>query len=330
MELCALSATNQRHPFNDFCGIDTLIATKMKASILHAVAWAASIASAAKETPSSTTHVPACTATSSTNTGAFFDLRPDIAHQEEKGKHKAGMTKDYHSRGYDYGKNFTLNICGSVVDPVSDVIGVDKNKWANVSAYYTSHGSVYSIGSESMDLVSRGRMLVLRYTGGSPCGPKKSNKSTRSPAPRSGAWNHGADDAISVSHQPHEIETFAKDDDDEDETRQMRKSATINFLCDRDVASTQASISFVGTDPDECAYYFQARSIHACAHAEPHKPGSVGPGSVFGLILVIAFLVYALGGIFYNRTVANARGWRQLPNYSLWAGIWSFFSVSHH
>jgi cation-dependent mannose-6-phosphate receptor len=30
----------------------------------------------------------------------------------------------------------------------------------------------------------------------------------------------------------------------------------------------------------------------------------------------------------YQRSVAHARGWRQLPNYSLWAGIASFIQVS--
>ena len=53
----------------------------------------------------------------------------------------------------------------------------------------------------------------------------------------------------------------------------------------------------------------------------------MGPGSVFLIILAIAVLVYLLGGIFYNRTVSNARGWKQLPNYTLWAGLWSFITV---
>jgi hypothetical protein len=30
----------------------------------------------------------------------------------------------------------------------------------------------------------------------------------------------------------------------------------------------------------------------------------------------------------YQRSVAHARGWRQLPNYSFWSGIGGFFSVS--
>jgi cation-dependent mannose-6-phosphate receptor len=169
-----------------------------------------------------------------------------------------------------------------------------------------------------MDLRSRGRKLVLQYTGGSPCGGKSSSK--REPT---ASMDERSPDAKLDPH-PQDIESLGAADDD---STTRRKSTIISFLCDHDPANTQASISFVGTDPDECAYFFEARSSHACAQAEPHKPGSVGPGSVFGLILVIAVLVYVLGGVFYNRTVAHARGWRQLPNYSLWAGIWSFISV---
>lgn len=99
------------------------------------------------EDPTSTAPPPACTAASSTGSGAFYDLRPDIAFTPEDGKsHKTGVTKDYHARGYDYGKNFTLNVCSSVLDPVDGVIGVDESLWANVSAYYTSDDEVYSIG----------------------------------------------------------------------------------------------------------------------------------------------------------------------------------------
>jgi len=127
-----------------------------------------------------------------------------------------------------------------------------------------------------------------------------------------------------------------KEDEDDEEKKDSdkkkdkepvrRKSATISFLCDHD-PDTPTTASFVSADPDQCAYFFEVRSQHACATAEPHKPGSVGPGSVFVIIFFIAVLVYIFGGIFYQRTVAHARGWRQLPNYSLWAGIWTFFSV---
>lgn len=169
----------------------------------------------------------------------------------------------------------------------------------------------------------------MQYTGGSPCGESKSSL-----AERSEETTYVYDDADAGKMMPHEVAELSDDNDDDDEDDDedkedgvRRKSTIISFLCDKDPGNTQATVAFVGTDPDECSYFFEARSQHACASAEPHKPGEVGPGSVFGLILLIAVLVYFLGGVFYNRTVNHARGWRQLPNYSLWAGMWSFIGV---
>lgn len=122
------------------------------------------------------------------------------------------------------------------------------------------------------------------------------------------------------------------DDDDEDDVQKgstRRKSSIISFHCDKDPLATQATLSFVGTDPEECSYHFEVLSKAACITAEPAKQ-SVGPGAVFAIIGVIAILVYFLGGVFYQRNVAHARGWRQLPNYSMWAGIGSFIKVSWH
>jgi cation-dependent mannose-6-phosphate receptor len=277
-------------------------------------------ASAATEEPSETSSAPSCTATSSTSNGAFFDLRLDIAVPPSEHKsYSSNPTKDYHARGYDYGKNFTLNICDPVIEPVSGVVGVEPTSWANISAYYTADGEIYSIGTESQGLQSRGRKLILQYTGGSPC---------EEPSPSSSSSSIDLRDEVSSR-------TYVYDDEDralmslsKPKTNMVRrKSSLISFICDREHTQNGAFFSFVGTDPDECSYFFEVRSIHACAQAEPHQPGSVGPGSVFGLILVITVLVYLLGGIFYNRTVAHARGWRQLPNYSMWAGIWSFICV---
>lgn len=172
-----------------------------------------------------------------------------------------------------------------------------------------------------MNLQSRGRKLVLQYTGGSPCGESSERRRDATSVSDMTA-REALDSDEGYYDYTHEYEE-AKEPD----TATRRKSTTISFLCDRDPGTTQAAIAFVGTDPDECAYFFEARSIHACAQAEPHKPGSVGPGSIFGLILLITLMVYVLGGVFYNRTVTHARGWRQLPNFSLWAGIWSFICV---
>ncbi|RBQ83326.1 hypothetical protein VDGD_09748 [Verticillium dahliae] len=159
-------------------------------------------------------------------------------------------------------------------------------------------------------------MLVLQYTGGSPCGadkPKDNNKTKRE------------DSHDSYKGFAGEKLAEATDSGDEKKNKPVRrKSATLSFHCEPEQLAGQIGVSFVSTDPEECAYFFEIRSAHACARAEPHQPGSVGPGSVFAIIFAIAVLVYFGGGVFYNRTVEHARGWRQLPNYTLWAGIWNF------
>lgn len=43
---------------------------------------------------------------------------------------------------------------------------------------------------------------------------------------------------------------------------------------------------------------------------------------------LIAVAAYLLGGCAYQRTVMHQRGWRQCPNYSLWAGMVDFIKVS--
>jgi cation-dependent mannose-6-phosphate receptor len=101
---------------------------------------------AADSTKSTTTQIPACTATASSGSGAFFDLRPDIAVAAVEGKTKPPISTDYIARGYDYGSNFTLNICGPVVKTVKDVVGIKESLWQNISAYYKHNDEIYSIG----------------------------------------------------------------------------------------------------------------------------------------------------------------------------------------
>ncbi|TGO40774.1 hypothetical protein BHYA_0032g00550 [Botrytis hyacinthi] len=230
--------------------------------------------------------------TISSTTGSFFDLRPLSIQAPEEGKKPAknAKTDSWHARGYDYKGNFTLNVCAPVVEEVKDFVGVDKNHWKNVSAFYEYDGKKYSVGQQSGNLTLRGRKLVVEYTNGSPCGGKNKKRS----------W----------------------DDDDDDDKSIRRKSSIISFHCEKDPLAT-ASASYVGTDPEECAYFFEVRSQAACGGSEPAKQ-TVGPGAVFAIIGVIAILVYFLGGVFYQRNVAHARGWRQLPNYSFWASIGDF------
>lgn len=89
-----------------------------------------------------------CVATHSTS-GAFYDLRPDIAVAVKDGEkhHRRTPTEDYKwSRPSEWPYNFTMNICAPVTKEVKDVVGVEKALWTNTSAYYEEGGKIYSLG----------------------------------------------------------------------------------------------------------------------------------------------------------------------------------------
>lgn len=133
---------------------------------------------------------------------------------------------------------------------------------------------------------------------------------------------------------PREIITDPDDDEDDkpqkkpssgkDDKNARRKTTVISLLCDSDPLA-KTSVSFVAS-VDECTYFFEGRSPFACGGVHVAKQ-ALGPGGVFGVIVMIAIAVYLVGGYFYQRNVMHQRGWRQLPNYAMWAGIWSFLSV---
>ncbi|OJD17027.1 hypothetical protein AJ78_02871 [Emergomyces pasteurianus Ep9510] len=266
-----------------------------------------------------------CTIFSPT-TGAYFDLNtialspPEI--KNGKKVHNSDREESWHARGYDYPANFTINICSPVIEDLKDVVGVEKSKWANVSAYYTLDGKQYSIGQQASELVFRGRKLTLNYTDGSPC-----------PAPRSSSFSSleiiggdGPKKDNDTHDNDKDKETGDRDNDDgnkgdkndhERADSSRRKSTLMSFLCDRDLISPAASVSFVGT-VDSCTYFFEVRSAAACGGVA-RTEGGLGPAGVFGVIALIAVAVYLLGGCAYQRTVMHQRGWRQCPNYGSWA-----------
>ncbi|KAL2799287.1 mannose 6-phosphate receptor domain-containing protein [Aspergillus keveii] len=222
-----------------------------------------------------------CVARSPT-TGLYYDLNSltvqhPLSDSEKTRKHQ--RHESWHAKGYDYNANFTLNVCGPVIENVTDVVGVEENLWQNVSAYYKKDDKTYSIGQQASEPFFRGRKLVLNYTDGSPCDGDLSSRN---------------------------------------------KSTLISFLCDRETSASQPTVSFVGT-MDECTYFFELRSSAACG-GYGHDPAGQGlsPGGIFGIIALIAIAAYLVGGCAYQRTVMHQRGWRQCPNYSLWAGMLDF------
>ncbi|KAF2742936.1 mannose 6-phosphate receptor domain-containing protein [Sporormia fimetaria CBS 119925] len=260
-----------------------------------------------------------CTVRSPT-TDRFFDLNPMRRTPAEEGKKKKeGEEGSWHARGHDYGANFTLNFCGPVIEEVDKFVDLDKDLWRNVSAYYESDGDAYAIGLESYEPIFRGRKLVLNYTGGSLCPSSKSKRQEHAP----------------VSLVERKIEDDDDDDDDDDEddddkhkkgddkksSSERRKSTIISLLCEKDPLAKTA-ISFVAA-VDDCVYIFEGRSPFACGGIEAEVQ-ALSPAGVFGVIMLIALAVYIVGGCVYQRTVMHQRGWRQLPNYQLWAGIGGF------
>ncbi|KAK5940378.1 Cation-independent mannose-6-phosphate receptor CI-MPR [Knufia obscura] len=313
-----LSATRQRSAF----------------TILTAIA-SLSTSVAATSDPKEISGDP-CTIHSSLS-GNFYDVRP-LTLKESGTKTQAATNESYHSRGYDYGANFTINICGSVVEELDDVYGIPKKGCQHIAAFYTDpvDNTTYSMGQTNHNLTVRGRKLLLNYTNGSPC-PDLDEYGDPVPYSESTLDVRKLLDGGRGKGKDEDDDNDDDDDDDEDEDdrpkkgkpskNNRRKSTLLSFICDTSPAlSTTPRISFLAS-PDHCSYVFEVRSRYACAGATPsHEKGTLGPAGVFVMILGIGVLVYLLGGVVYQRNVMHQRGWRQLPNYSLWAGMFSFVS----
>jgi cation-dependent mannose-6-phosphate receptor len=190
-----------------------------------------------------------------------------------------------------------------------------------VSAFYTTaNNEVYSIGQQSANPIFRGKKLVLNYTSGSLC-PELDENGRPQFAMRKVLDGDEDDQDRPPSTKPSK--------DKSPSTSARRKSTLLSFQCDRDPLLTDhPQISFVGS-PDHCTYFFEVRSRYACGGAiSSGESGSLGPGGVFAVILAITVLVYLIGGCVYQRSVMHQRGWRQCPNYGVWAGFLGFIGVS--
>ena len=69
-----------------------------------------------------------------------------------------------------------------------------------------------------------------------------------------------------------------------DKTKGRRKSTIISLTCDRESLAAKAHVSFIGASPDECTYFFEARSIGACGGVIQDTQQTLGPGGVFGVM----------------------------------------------
>ncbi|KAL8773040.1 MAG: hypothetical protein Q9209_002060 [Squamulea sp. 1 TL-2023] len=262
-------------------------------------------------------------------TNAYYDINP-IAVQpliDHKTAHKDDRRGSWHARGYDTGTNFTLNFCAPVIETIEEAVGIKESLLKNISAFYEWKGKKYSIGQTSTELVFRGRELSLNYTDGSPCDSPSTH----------GRRKLKHDDDDDDDHDKKKDDKKKGDDDDDEDNKKShkgksskddnddnvrRKSTLISLACDQNLPLGKAHVSFIGTSPDQCTYFFRAKTMAACGGVK-EPPTGLGAGGVFFVIFLIFLAVYLLGGIAYQRTVQHQRGWRQLPNYNVWASIFS-------
>ncbi|KAL9599347.1 MAG: hypothetical protein Q9219_003880 [cf. Caloplaca sp. 3 TL-2023] len=268
-------------------------------------------------------------------TNAYYDLSP-IAVQplvDHKKAHKDDRTESWHAKGYNMGVNFTLNFCAPVIERIEEAVGIKESLLKNISAFYEWKGKTYSIGQASTELVFYGRELSLNYTNGSPCDSPSTH------ARRKLKHDHDEDDEDDEKDDDKkkdedEDKKSHKDKSSKDDDNVRRKSTLISLACDQNLPTGKAHVTFVGTSPDQCAYFFRAKTMAACGGVK-EPPTGLGAGGVFGVMhqfykltvrpcsLIIFLAVYLIGGIVYQRTVMHQRGWRQLPNYTVWASVGS-------
>ncbi|KAK4899683.1 Cation-independent mannose-6-phosphate receptor CI-MPR [Elasticomyces elasticus] len=300
--------------------------------LYHSLAFYLSLspvaASPASKDPPAPTHASTNPAPT---THAFFDLNPLHIPLPSLSTSKHPRNHSWNTTGYDAGYNFTLNFCGGVIEDLEakgGVVGVEKESWRNVSAFYEEGGKVWSMGMQNGEPVLRGRKLVLNYTDGSPCGD---DAGKRGVGGRAILDDDEDDDEDDDDEKKPKKPSKNKDSDSKKppsrptkpDSTIRRKNTLISFLCSHDPTAPLLGLSYIGSSPDSCTYFFEARSSAGCGGIETAKQ-TLSPSGVFGVIVAIAIAVYIVGGCVYGRVVGQQRGWRQLPNYGLWAGIGGF------
>ncbi|VEU19838.1 DEKNAAC100409 [Brettanomyces naardenensis] len=75
-----------------------------------------------------------------------------------------------------------------------------------------------------------------------------------------------------------------------------RRSTLLMFTCDREMAS-KAKVSYIGS-LDDCSYFFEVKTIHACATAPTNE--SMGIVSIVILIGSAAAITFFGGGLLYG------------------------------
>lgn len=164
------------------------------------------------------------------------------------------------AKGYDSGLNFTLGICANPWKRAADVTEI------------TDSVNVTSVGAYYMDAKTEKYVSIGEYS----TTPKFRGKK------------------LTLTYQNG---SYCENLVNSKTGQRLRKSTIITFTCDREMMA-KASISYIGSSND-CSYYFDVRSHHACPTAA--KSDNLAVIWIFLLILLAALFVYFSGGILYKQ-----------------------------
>lgn len=188
-------------------------------------------------------------------------------------------TLDWFVRGIDYPANFTLNFCAPLLLPVQ----------------FPLHSSGSVSDSATTAVVAHFEDGTVKSLGQASTTPKFRGRNLLL------EYNDG-----SICLNPDGTPT------------KLRSSTLISFKCGHDLAAKQARLAFVGS-PDNCTYFFEARTIHACPAVNQSQ--TMAPISIFLIILLVALVVYVVGTMVLHPSVSSFLCvWDSTNFNSRWAG----------
>lgn len=171
-----------------------------------------------------------------------------------------GKALPWGSKGYDSGKNYTIGVCSSPFKKHhSEINEIQDNLNSSLIG-------AYYVDPESKKYVSMGKYSTV---------PKfRGRKLTLT-------YENGSYCDII----------------DKNTNQRLRKSTILTFTCDREM-SARALVSYIG-QANECTYFFEVRSHHACPTAA--KANNLAAVWIFLFIFLAAVFVYFSGGLLYRQ-----------------------------
>ncbi|XP_064642011.1 cation-dependent mannose-6-phosphate receptor-like [Lineus longissimus] len=104
-----------------------------------------------------------------------------------------------------------------------------------------------------------------------------------------------------------------------DHCNQEPRRASIMITCDPKQTSVDARVVEENTNKkDECYYLFEIDHPAICQNQSFVLPGGLSIGSIVVIIFIVVLGLYFLVGFLYQRFVAGAKGWEQMPHLRFW------------